>query len=425
MAGAYIISLAFQSLIELPYFGHRIQFPELIFLLTSLVVLPEIRKFRIKLNDVDKAVLVYLLVNILALIFNEIHAQGLLEVIGRLYLGAVYLLFRLVISKIAEDKWRNLLHRSFVIMGSVAATIAITGWSLAFIGDQENLAAQMYLAYPYFGDIYRAQGFTSSPTMLILLLSVPLLLMYPGGTNLLRLEKRTLIISGLILFSALLTFSKTIFLLLAVQFIFYRREKASSRVRVISLMVVVTVYIMLTHFLYFNSPTNWNERLRDTPFTTNVILFENEHITIIESFYLHSKKCALAMTKGNWAWGIGPGDFFEEVSKLEDETITGVDKFNGFDPHSTYMGALAETGLIGLISIVILLIVIIRAINHLPYSYVYRWGMMGIVTLFIIQGITTDIMNMRVLWVVLGMISGMVETYKDHRVSEMKNIQLR
>jgi O-antigen ligase len=403
----YILTLAFQSLVYLPVLEHRIQISEWVFLILLSLIILQLRSIRPKLNALDLTVIAYLLVNVISPLFTDWTSDSVLEVLGRLYLIMMYFIVKFVIVGSTQDENIKALRSAFLALGFISSLIAITGWIVANLEGDSNVAARLYMDYPYFGDIFRATGFTSSPTMLILLLSYPCLIAAEMWKESGWKNGKHLLAFLIILLTAVLTFSKTLILLVAVVINLLVGKQMSLKLRSLILFFAVLFYIGVTHLLIFPQGSDWNERMKDAPFTTNEILYENEQVMIVESFYLFSKKCALNIAKSNCWVGIGPGKFYKAVENLNDEDIPGLAKFGGFDPHSTYFGGLAETGVIGLASIFLLVIVSLKYAWRIVRLNV-RWnGLLIVLMLFVIQGATTDTMNMRILWVILGIVSGM------------------
>ena len=127
-----------------------------------------------------------------------------------------------------------------------------------------------------------------------------------------------------------------------------------------------------------------------------------------KSNYLFAKRCALAIGRQNPVMGVGPGNFNQALDNLDEDQLTGLIKLKNFDPHSTYFGGFAETGIIGLLSILLLFYFALRKMNSLlvrtPKAVWYC--LLVAIQIFLIEGISTDIMNFRNLWVILGIISG-------------------
>lgn len=404
-----VVSLGFQTLLKLPVVEHRIQLPELLFIPASFLFIYQFRKSKLALNTLDYAVLFYLSINILSTMWNGSRASYL-ESIGRTYLVLVYVTFRWVLSTMDQPSLKKWIFKSFYTLGVSCALISLTGWLMAMIEDKSNLIAQVYENYPYFGDVYRISGITPTPTMVIILLAFPVFLVFEEVLLLEKNKTRNMITLAILLTASLLTFSKTFLLVFLGIILLYihHRLPGARKYRPVLIGGITVLFIVSTHFLFFKTNSSWNEKLKNTPFTTNEILFSNDQFIILESFYLFAKRCALAVGQQNPVLGVGPGNFNQALDNLDEDQLTGLRKLKNFDPHSTYFGGFAETGILGLLSILPLFYLAIIKMNKvLDGSQEPIWYcLLMIVLLFLIESISTDIMNFRNLWIILGIISG-------------------
>jgi O-antigen ligase len=246
--------------------------------------------------------------------------------------------------------------------------------------------------------------------MLIILLALPVFLVFEEVLLHEKNKTRNMITLAAMLAASFLTFSKTILLVFLGIILLYlhHRLPTARKYRPVLMGGIAVLFILSAHFLFFRTNSSWNEKLKDTPFTTNEILFSNDQVMILESFYLFAKRCALAVGQQNPVVGVGPGNFNQALDNLDEVRFGGLKKLKNFDPHSTYFGGLAETGTIGLLSILLLFYFAIKKLNVLfvqsPKAVWYC--LLVVIQIFLIEGISTDIMNFRNLWVILGIISG-------------------
>ena len=97
--------------------------------------------------------------------------------------------------------------------------------------------------------------------------------------------------------------------------------------------------------------------------------------------------------------------FNNEVEKQKDLGV--VSPFiQSYDPHSTYLGALAETGITGLLALVGFLLVVYAKLTSITSMKTDSRYLVFIIlfTCFLIEAISTDIMNFRHFWVMLAVI---------------------
>ncbi|MGB3802230.1 MAG: hypothetical protein WA952_20580, partial [Lewinella sp.] len=95
-------------------------------------------------------------------------------------------------------------------------------------------------------------------------------------------------------------------------------------------------------------------------------------------------------------FGVGPGQFQYHTEALE-ATGQYPTHFGRVNPHSAWTGAFAETGLLGLLGLILL----VASLFH------YRPGQWTVpavlLLLFLIASIFKDVMNFRGLWVLIGL----------------------
>ena len=82
------------------------------------------------------------------------------------------------------------------------------------------------------------------------------------------------------------------------------------------------------------------------------------------------------------------------------------------DPHSTYFGAVAETGLLGFGALTALLCVVggwlRQAFQEIPTGHPWRvflWALAGALSGYALFGLNVDLLNMRWLWLLFGLVA--------------------
>ncbi len=107
--------------------------------------------------------------------------------------------------------------------------------------------------------------------------------------------------------------------------------------------------------------------------------------------------------------GVGLGGFNDEIRKYKKDGKLP-DIFPALDPHCMFLGKTAQTGLIGLIALVILWGKAIRKALDMSftsrdnYLQIISWALFSSMVGFIIQSIDMDIMNFRFLWFLFALV---------------------
>lgn len=143
----------------------------------------------------------------------------------------------------------------------------------------------------------------------------------------------------------------------------------------------------------------------------------NVSVTLADSIYFIQHLAALKMTKDNPFIGVGLGNFPEKFVKYTDWDkykltfdIENVDRIFKSDPHSTYLGVLAETGIIGLLPLLVFFYLVVKnllleyklCVNNMAYRYSLVC-FFAINIGFLLNAFIIDILTMRHLWVFLAL----------------------
>ncbi|MEO8682188.1 MAG: O-antigen ligase family protein, partial [Vicinamibacterales bacterium] len=102
-------------------------------------------------------------------------------------------------------------------------------------------------------------------------------------------------------------------------------------------------------------------------------------------------------------------DRFHDVSQAAFEHGRLTTDYRAIDPHSTLLGRLAETGIIGGAALVLLWIgfafTSARAVRGTTESWIATAAAAALIGLFVVSP-NVDVMNFRFLWVAAGLITG-------------------
>lgn len=121
---------------------------------------------------------------------------------------------------------------------------------------------------------------------------------------------------------------------------------------------------------------------------------------------------ALTLWKEHPWLGVGPGGFAREVyerQRTRGERWNGLSVARPWDPHSTYLGALAETGLLGAIGVLGVLGVLVRQTlqavrrNAMPSLAPVLWAVLACVAGYLVAAFDDDLLTKRWLWCVAGL----------------------
>jgi hypothetical protein len=184
--------------------------------------------------------------------------------------------------------------------------------------------------------------------------------------------------------------------------------KALGRLKKIWLVIATLgftiVWFFFTHFILLNKHSSQVESLKSTTFTSDKIIYQNDNYIILETGYLTLKRVALQISGDNLLFGIGTGNFNNAIRNLKSKGLFP-GKFPDFDPHSTYLGILAENGIFAFVSWLLIIGFILKQFIARPdlLTNSYLLALFLILLVFIIEGIATDIFNFRHLWLLFAL----------------------
>lgn len=422
----YIISIAFTNLLNLPLVARKIQLPEIVFLLLLFfsIVKMDWQKFQnMPLNYLDGGVFCYFLTILMSCLFNWDMTSSL-NLAGVLYLIIMYCLLRYWFFYF-ELKW---IRSTLIILSLVAALSAVIGSFLANIGIENTLASAGETYYPYLGYIGRASGFTYSPNMLLSVIQVGLFLKVAELFSFKTLKRKDYLILIILGMGTLLTLSKGIVLVIGgiITIWYLSIEKKTLYLKLIFVSFWLSIILVLNFFTHIlvskKATTDWQE-LSFQAYTLDYPFWENQEFCLTWTNYAISKKAAWEVGCNNKWLGVGAGHFNEEVEKLKDQKRYP-SYFPNYDPHCTYLGSWAETGLIGLAGLLFLFGIIIQTLVKLWKEKRERdkpliIGLIVCLLIASIEAMVMDIMNFRHYWVLLAILAALlrskraIQLYKD------------
>jgi O-antigen ligase len=299
-----------------------------------------------------------------------------------------------------------------IILSSIfAALTGILGFVLGNLGIETFLAIKR--PFPYgIENVIQAKGFTPSPNMLasIIMIGVFFQLQKLSKNRTIPNRKDYLIFLTLLIgFS--LTFSKTVVcLLIGIILILYLNHKSilSFTWRLATSFVIIGLfiaYIIATHFIIVEKDKSFEHLKGD--YIAGPAIIELANYSIYPSQYWSLKKIAFQASVESFPWGLGPGKFnnFAYESKKNSSYPTHVPYP---DPHSTYLGTLAEIGLLGFAALFGIITFIIKySRNFVKDNLVNQHLIVCLPVIFIVIGIEaicTDVMNFRYYWIVLAIL---------------------
>lgn len=424
---AYIVSTAFTDVLALPGIASKIQLSELIFIPLFGVWMFQIIRVKKFLNppihSLEWAILFYIFFAMISSLISGKQSSWL-EVAGLIYLAVVYLIFKTSLNLFIHPT--NFIVGAFIACGIIAGIAGIAGWVLSILDFDTSLAMPPDHPYPYVGPVPRATGWMVSPNMLFNLISVVILIYFP-----LFLENRKkkiyhYVLLAVLFAGALLTFSKSILLLLiGILLILFGNNMTSKKVKTALTVICSVLFIVFlagTHVLVrTESREDWIYK-REKSYTAARPFLEWKGFEFYQTNYTINKSAALRAGLEYPLHGVGPGQFNDYVGKLK-ERGKYPDHFINFDPHSTYLGAFAEGGLplfFIVIFIVWQIVLLVRKQKHSEEEHNALASGVTFALLFMgMEAISMDVLNFRHLWILLAVLMTLPYLQKKNDVGQL------
>jgi hypothetical protein len=354
----------------------------------------------------DLAVAIYLLGALPAIAASTDRGESAIELMRELYLAAVYI----VIAIAAREGFARTIGKGLALAGAipaVAGLLFVLAYSLG-AGAWPPMGELMQL--PYIGNTLRLRAYTATPAMLACVLTAAL----PLAITFCRERRRAWCAASIVMTAAaLFTFSHVLAGLAAAALITAWPSLAPwTRLRRLAVAGVVLVFlafnfaatISITSVAYgdvgFADPTEYQyavgqgqARIGGAAITYNVMS------------YARIKQIAWRAFVGHPVAGVGLDRFHSETTRAYEQGLL-TNTYREIDPHSTLLGRLAETGLIGGIALLVLWgawAMMARETTPATLGYAAAAGIAGL----IVAGINADIMNFRFLWVIAGLLRGL------------------
>jgi O-antigen ligase len=401
-----IASTFFTNLVHIRHFGTKLQLTEIVFfLLLPFVPYAKVWQYQVSNNlTFIKLVLVYLALDLISSLLSH-QTSAIAESLGRCYLFTVFLILSYQFSTINLDGLMERMSYTFIFCALGIILLSTYGYlMLAF--NRHTPYLMFFDIYPYFGRLYRLRGPTVFPSMLISLLSL-LLVFVMGIFGHSKIKKSRLAIIFLLLFvCALLTLSKSILLvaLCIVVFLLKRIGSLNKATFIITALFFTLLISFFTHVIVMKAGSAEEQTVLASHFTSDKVLYEFNGYQVLETGYLTLKRVEIKMAAEHPFFGVGTGNFNKRIHIYKQQGLFPK-KFSDFDPHCTYLGALVENGIFAAIALLAIFFYIVSTFvkrkDLLTNSILLSFFLIFLV--FLIDGISTDILNFRHLWVFLAL----------------------
>jgi hypothetical protein len=416
LASAYLAT----SALDWPMLPLGARLPEIVFVALTAVLLYERQLSLRQFHRLDWFVLLYLAGGLPSLLASKDVLASAIELGRHCYLALAYVVVAMVVAQ----------SRAVLVATSLAAGViglAAIGLIGALLHSRVPFDAPLLgeaMVVPYFGEVFRVRALTASPTMLVCALTaaLPLALSFAVQDRNEQGRSRLLGLAGVLVgaMAAILTFSHAVPSLVLAVFIAawpllarWARWRSVVGVAVAGGILLANLTLVAT---IRSVETPRAEVVTDTRQYHHAVGTGEWHVGELRVAYeligyFRLKQIALeAFAEHPWN-GVGLDRFHELTDRaFIDGRLPSI--YRAIDPHSSLLGRLAETGVLGGVTLVALWVAAVTAGRRLSRSARFPWlaraataSLIGL----IVAAVNVDIMNFRVLWAVLGLLRGLTE----------------
>jgi O-antigen ligase len=399
-----------------PALPFNVRIADLIFPAVILTLVVAHRRSIPKLHWLDGLVIAYV-AGSLPSFFASSGSASVVEMTRIVYLALVYA----VVATVVAFGYLRITILSLVAGAFVLAAIGLGFALLRAVVPFDIQALSESMTIPYAGQVVRLRALTASPAMLAcaLTVAVPFAIAAfvsdanSGGTR--RLFVAALVIGCA---AALLTFSHAVVGLMAAMLIVLwprlhsrqlLRAVAVALVIVVAMLANVTLVAAVRSITLNGAPVAERGGFHHAVEGRSVQLGDLRVDYEVMSYFRIKQLAVDAFVSRPWT-GIGL-DRFHEVTSAAHQQGRLPATYREIDPHSTLLGRLAETGILGGITLVALWIGFLLTASVLSQAHGERgWiarAALAALAGLLITSINVDVMNFRFLWATLGVVRGL------------------
>jgi hypothetical protein len=410
LVALYVLAVPFQTLLALPGLQQKLQMPELLF--PALLLAFAVWAWRrdgplLRPSFTDMAGVALLAGTAISSLGAGLARGALLELAGTFYLVLLYLVLRTVAAT-APDRLAALV----VLSAAVAAVLGVLGFALAHAGIPTRLAwpAKEYM---YFGPIGRGQAFTTNPNMLASILTGGILLCLGYAVSRRQRPVLWMALTAILCAGFLATLSKgglTLLIGLAVWAALLCPRRMVGLVAAGLAATCLLAFLWVSHFYVHRGGDSQLQALVDDAFLGDTPIANVAGRDVFATSYLINKRTSLAAFLRHPLLGIGPGGHGQFVRGLRRQGRYP-SQFPDYDPHSTYLGALAEQGAVGGFALAVAVAVVATTAAS-TWRRLRTSQCRGIVAALVaafaaysVDAVSTDILNFRHLWLLLALLA--------------------
>ena len=362
---------------------------------------------RLSWQRADLAVVLYLLGALPAIAVSTDTRASLVEFVRQLYLVAIYF----VIAILAKRKSDGIIGIGLAIGGMFLSITGLFFVARQLIGSAPFPLMGEVMTLPYLGNVLRLRAFTASEAMLACLLTAAVPFAIAMCTaNRIRAWSAA---CAVMIVAAALTFSHALAgFTVAVVIAAWPLVKARRHLRRAAIAAAFFVVLVLNFAATVSIRSITNEESKYTDQSNyhygvdqGQIQIDDVTVTYSVMSYARIKQVAWRAFLEHPIAGVGLDRFHTQtIRAFEEGRLTAL--YREIDPHSALLGRLAECGLIGGLTLLMLWGAwagMARDGASSPLGYAAGAALAGLV----VSSLNADIMNFRFVWVLAGLLRGL------------------
>ena len=395
--------------IDWPQLPVNIRATDVAFVAAAIAVVANTRSWtRPRLQFLDIAIVIYLAGSLLSVVFSPEPRVSAVELIRHIYVAVIYVVIAIAVGQ----GLAHTIGTGLALSGGVLAVLGLAAAALHTITGYGIAELTPVMTLPYVGETVRVSALTATPAMfaLVLTVSAPFAMRHPAITG---SHARTVVAAIVLGLAAAWTFSHSIAGIAVAMLVVFWNSWLSNRVLRYAAVAAAIAIVLAFNF----AATVAIRSVGTTPFRDDSVFqygvdrgrteIAGVNVEYQTMSYFRIKQVALDAFLSRPLFGIGL-DRFHTITEEAYQQQRLTESYRAIDPHSTFIGRLAEAGLIGLITLAVLWIAIARETAHLWWMRAqYEWLAVAAVAAVagtFVNTMNADVMNFRFLWVVLAVV---------------------
>lgn len=394
--------------IDWPQLPFNARATDALFAVAAIAIVAKAKWARPSFTALDFAVAGYIAGGVVSVMFSPEPRAGAIEIVRQCYLVAIYV----VIVLAARQGLSPVVGTGLASSGAVLAAFGVIAIAVQTIAGVGSPRIGPVMTLPYLGETLRLRALTASEAMFacVLAVSVPFVMLHP---TIAASRARSWLAGFVMAIAAALTFSHSVSgVAVSAVAAAWQRLRGRPALRAAAVAVAATLVIVLNFAATVSIRSIGDSPVRDNTVYHYAVDGGRAQIAGVSveyqtMSYFRLKQVAWDAFTTRPLTGIGL-DRFHAITQEAFQQGRLTEPYRTIDPHSTLLGRLAETGLIGAATLIVLWVAIaIESRRLLAQPQQRGWMATAAVAALIgtlINTVNADVMNFRFAWVVLGLL---------------------